>query len=301
MNPSLLLPPSTDHGSLPNLKFSFSQGHNRIEDGGWAREVTRRELPAAESLAGVNMRLGPGVIRELHWHKESEWAYVTKGVARITTIDTEGRVFIDDVKAGGIWLFPPGIPHSIQGVDPDVGTEFILVFNDGDFSEYQTLLITEWFAHTPKDVLAKNFGVSEDVFKNIPKSEKYIFRQPLPADIETVRKQLPHNPVKSPYAFHSDEHEWTENPGGKSLIVDDRNFPVTTMASLLMDIEPGALRELHWHPDADEWLYVLEGHGRFTVFDATSTARTFDLSPGDVAFVPKVLGHYIEAIPEPLR
>jgi oxalate decarboxylase len=25
------------------------------------------------------MRLEPGVIRELHWHKEAEWAYVLSG------------------------------------------------------------------------------------------------------------------------------------------------------------------------------------------------------------------------------
>lgn len=144
--------------------------------------------------------------------------------------------------------------------------------------------------------------MSEEVFKNIPKAEKYIFRQPVPAPLEEVRKQLPQNPVPSPYTFHSDQHVWTENPGGKSLVIDDRNFPVTTMAALLMDINPGGLRELHWHPDADEWLYVLEGQGRCTVFDATSTARTFDIRPGDVAFIPKVLGHYIESTGDtPLR
>jgi hypothetical protein len=79
-NPDLLTSPDTDYGSIPNLKFSFSLAHNRLLEGGWAREVTIRELPAAISMAGVNMRLGPGVVRELHWHKEAEWAYILKGM-----------------------------------------------------------------------------------------------------------------------------------------------------------------------------------------------------------------------------
>jgi len=188
-NPDLLAPPETDHGLLPNLKFSFSQAHNRLEEGGWAREVTVRELPVSTSMAGVNMRLGPGVVRELHWHKEAEWGYVTEGRVRVTVVDVDRSVFVDDLQAGDVWLFPAGIPHSIQGLEE--GCEFLLIFDDGDFSEDQTLLITEWFAHTPREVLAKNFGVPEACFANIPKSQKYIFPLPAPGPLNEVLSQLP--------------------------------------------------------------------------------------------------------------
>lgn len=78
-NPDMLRPPSTDHGTLPNMKWSFADSHTRIEEGGWARQTTVRELPTSIELAGVNMRLDEGAIRELHWHKEAEWAYVLEG------------------------------------------------------------------------------------------------------------------------------------------------------------------------------------------------------------------------------
>jgi len=52
------------------------------------------------------MRLGPGVIRELHWHKEAEWAYVLAGQVRVTALDTEGGSFIDDLEEGDLWYFP---------------------------------------------------------------------------------------------------------------------------------------------------------------------------------------------------
>src|SRR5579863_3292872 len=66
-----------------------------------------------------------------------------------------------------LWNFPSGIPHSIQGLEPD-GTEFLLVFDDGAFSEFDTFLVTQWMAHTPVDVLAKNFQVSASAFQPIP-------------------------------------------------------------------------------------------------------------------------------------
>jgi oxalate decarboxylase len=268
--------------------------HNRLEDGGWAREVTVRELPIAKSMAGVDMRLDSGVVRELHWHKEAEWAYILQGNVRLTVVDEDRAVTVDDLKPGDVWLVPAGIPHSIQGLEG--GCEFLLVFDDGNFSENETLLITEFMAHTPPSVLAKNFGIGVEHFANIPKSEKYIFRLPVPEPLETVRKQLPDHPPRLAYTWHASEHPATVYPGGSVKTIDVTNFPETTLSALIMEIEPGAMRELHWHPDADEWQYYLEGEARMTVFDATSKARTFNYTSGDVGFVPRTMGHYIENI-----
>src|SRR5271163_239942 len=180
-NPDLLASPYTDSGTIPNLKFSFATARNRLLEGGWAREVTTRELPVATTLAGVNMRLKPGGIREMHWHKEAEWAYMLAGRARITAVDEQGRTFIDDVGVGDLWNFPSVIPHSIQGLED--GCEFLLVFDDGNFSENETFLITDLFTHIPREVLAKNFGVAETAFAHLPadiEHERYIFPGEVP-------------------------------------------------------------------------------------------------------------------------
>ena len=73
---------------------------------------------------------------------------------------------IDGVGLGDLWNFPAVIAHSIQGLAD--GCEFLLVFDNGSFSENETFLITDLFAHTQREVLAKNFGVAEGAFANIP-------------------------------------------------------------------------------------------------------------------------------------
>ncbi|WP_273729419.1 cupin domain-containing protein [Brucella gallinifaecis] len=291
-NPDILLPPETDHGGIPNLKFPFAMAHNRLEDGGWAREVTQRELGSMKELAIVNMRLPAGVVREMHWHKEAEWAYVLKGKVRFYLVDDKRQTLVEDLEPGDLWLAPAGFPHAIQGLEE--GTEFVLVFNDGNFSENQTLLVTELFAHTPREVLAKNFGVPESAFDGIPSEEKYIFRQPVPPSLEEVRRDLGAVSFTDKYVFRASKQQKNHFEGGATQVVDSGNFPVTNLAALFIDLEPGGMREIHWHPDADEIQYYISGQARMTVFDAVNNARTFDFVAGDVGYVPKTLAHYIE-------
>jgi oxalate decarboxylase len=254
-NPALLASPSTDAGTIPNLKFSFAAARNRLLTGGWAREITERELPVATTLAGVNMRLKPGGIRELHWHKKAEWAYMLADRARITAVDQEGRNFIEDVGAGDLWNFPAGIPHSIQGLEE--GCEFLLVFDNGSFSENETFLISDWFAHTPRDVLAQNFGVDESAFRDIPldfEQSRYIFDGALPPDLVADAVPSPAGIVPTSFTHRLLEQEPIKAAGGQARIVDSSNFPAaTTIAAALVEVDPGGMRELHWHPNTDEW------------------------------------------------
>jgi oxalate decarboxylase len=293
-NPDMLVPPATDHGSLPNLRFSFSDAHMRLETGGWTRQVTQRELAVATSIAGVNMRLNAGGVREMHWHKASEWAYVLYGTARITAMDANGRYFVDDVAAGDLWFFPSGVPHSIQGLGPD-GCEFLLVFDDGSFDEDNTFMIADWFKHTPNEVLGKNFGVPASLFDHTPgESQRYIFPAPLPGPLSSDNI-AGGAPVPRSFSSRLMAQEPIRTAGGTVRISDSTVFPVnTTTAAALVEVNPGGLRELHWHPNGDEWLYVIEGQARMGVFAGQGQARTFDLQAGDVGYIPVAMGHYLE-------
>ncbi len=72
-------PPPTDAGGVQTFKYPFSIAHKRLHQGGWPREVTVRELAVSTTMAGVDMRLTAGGVRELHWHTAAEWAYMLYG------------------------------------------------------------------------------------------------------------------------------------------------------------------------------------------------------------------------------
>ena len=298
LNKDSVMPPPSDHGSVQEFWHSFSLSHRRVQQGGWARQVNEVDFPISKSVASVNMHLDAGGVRELHWHDAAEWALMLTGAARLTAIDYEGRPFIKDIKAGDLWYFPAGLPHSIQGLGPD-GCEFLLVFDQGKFSEEGTTLLTDWLIHTPREVVAKNFGTATDKlepFSQIPPSGRYIFSAPVPPALSQDQASVGGSNSKLDLTFAMmDLAPTKQDANGVIRIVDSSKFKVSkTIAMAHVTVKPGAMRELHWHPNAAEWQYYIKGSGRMTVFANHSDARTMDFKEGDVGYIPVTLPHYIE-------
>jgi oxalate decarboxylase len=296
--PAFLDPPSTDVNGMPQYWASFNLAPKRIQNGGWARQITQDDFKISTTIAGVNMRLGPGGVRELHWHQQAEWAVMTFGNCRVTILDTMGRPQVADVKQGDLWYFPAGYPHSLQGLEPD-GCEFVIAFDNGDSSEFNTLLVTDWIAHTPPEVLAKNFGQPIEAFKNIPLHNRWIYQSKSAApSLPTVEAEMAAVAGKppNPFVFRlGDMQPNRETKSGSVRIADSTNFLVSkTIAASQVTIKPGGMREMHWHPNADEWLYILKGTGRATVFNTGPAAVTTNFHAGDIGYVKKALGHYLE-------
>lgn len=296
LNPNTATPPPTDHGDVVPLWYSFDLVKKRVQEGGWTHEVTERVLPSSKDVAGVNMRLTAGSFREMHWHTADEWAYVLYGSARVTVMTPEGKMFIGDVHEGDLWIFPAGHPHSIQGLGPD-GTEFLLVFPQGDFSEDGTMLLSAWMAHTPPEVLAKNTGLPMSAINAFPTEPLYIFPSNIPPSLDTDKEDIGlANLADGRYTFRLKSMAPTKSSkGGDVRIVDSTNFPLSThIAAALVTIKPGGMRELHWHPHASEWQFWIAGKGRMTVFFPFDNARTMDFNANDVGYVPSNAPHYIE-------
>ncbi|KAG6861387.1 hypothetical protein C0995_000793 [Termitomyces sp. Mi166 len=309
-NADLLAPPTTDHGQVENLKWPFSLSHIRLSDGGWSREQNSIEL---------------------HWHKTAEWAYVLKGEVRISTMTPEGYIFVGDVSEGDLWYFPAGNPHSIQAKNTThEGAEFLLIFDSGTFSEDATFLLTDWLAHVPKNVLAKNFGVTDlTAFDHIPEKELYIFPY-LPEHVKpwriaasppedpTADMVIPNN-TPNPYVFPLSKVKPTKTPRGSVKLVDSRTFKVAEKISAVEVVvevggmsDPGHLRSLivasngtrmdllpvgQLNGKTDSYLTLSprsSGEARVTVFASEANAHTFNFQAGDVGYIPPTFGHYIE-------
>ena len=288
--------PALTGEELPTFKFALEKSAGKVIGQSSAKEATVKQLPISKGIAGVSMRLGPGAMRELHWHATAaEWAFVVEGRVRTTIIDPRGAAETNDFDPGDVWYFPRGHGHMLQclGAEP---CHFILMFDNGYFSEFGTFSITDWIAHAPRPLLAKNFGLPEATFDAFPKHEVYFAKGAIPPE----RPAVPLQGLKLPPETHR-YRLLAQVPavfaGGREWRVDASRFPIsTTMTGVVLDLEPGSLRELHWHPNADEWQYVIDGRLALTLFGSHGRFRVETLEKGDVGYVPQGYGHSIENV-----
>jgi oxalate decarboxylase len=281
---------------LPTFKFELEKSKGKVIKGSSGKEATVTQLPISKGIAGVSMVLEPGAMRELHWHATAaEWAYVLEGRVRTTVIAPDGSFETDDFEPGDIWYFPRGHAHMLQclGNEP---THFILIFDNGYFSEFGTFSLTDWLGHAPAELLSKNLGMPESAFHGIPKEEVYFAYGPIPPDEQPAPLQEKlHSPPKTHKYRMLAQEPHSQYKGGREWRIGADKFPISeTVTGVLLELEPGGLRELHWHPTSDEWQYVIDGQIDVSLFGSHGRYRTETLSSGDVGYIPQGYGHSIE-------
>ncbi|ELU37101.1 putative oxalate decarboxylase [Rhizoctonia solani AG-1 IA] len=267
-NPDFLASPGTDNGAV---------GHSACPTTVFRMVVGRviHAMPIATTMAGVNMRLKAGGIRELHWHITAEWAYVLAGSCRVSVTNADGQNYD---YPGDLWYFPAGIPHVLQGLnDVADGCDLIdhaQVFDDGEFSEDSTFSVTDWMAHVPKEVLSKNFKVNASAFDHIPDRQLWMLPSAVPTGSAADKAvKSPQGVSTLPYTFAASKANSTKVQGGTVKVVDSRTFEISkTIAMAEVSVEVGGIRELH------------------------ANARTFNYQAGDIGYVPPSFGHYVENI-----
>ncbi|MGI9255152.1 MAG: cupin domain-containing protein, partial [Thermomicrobiales bacterium] len=277
------------------FRYPLAAQTGKVTDAGWGKQVNAQQLPISTGIAGVLMELQPGAIRELHWHANAaEWGYVIDGQLRVTLFDPEQRISIAELATGDVYYFPRGYAHAIQNSGATPAT-FILLFDNGEFSEYATFSLTDWLAHTPRPILAETLQVDETALAGLPTGEVYIIPGPIPPPLDEDRPLTPQKIAANSCAYAFSQQPVERYPGGTLKIVGQEQFPLsTTITGAVLTIDPGAFREPHWHPDAAEWIYVLQGSLRLTIFASQGHVRSEEFGVGDVGYVPEGLGHFLE-------
>jgi len=305
--------PEEAKASLKNLKFTPAPAKKQeeLEDfvydiengstgynssGGTAKEATVEEFPVSQSIAGVSMHLNPGSFREMHWHSiAAEWAYILDGKVRTTVITPDGTTSTDDFEKGDIWFFPKGHGHMLQCLG-DKPCHFLLGFDNGHFSEFGTFSITDWISNVSPEIMSRNTGLPAKFFAGLPKKELYIGTGKIATEgrPQNINPAIPFS--NSMHKFNMEKNGvYQQFKGGSVKLVSSLEFPIqNTITSMRMNIEPGAIRELHWHPNADEWQYVMSGQGNLSIFGSHGRVKTMPYSKGMVGFIKQGYGHYIE-------
>jgi oxalate decarboxylase len=282
---------------LLNFKYDIEKQTHWVGPGGSANEATASEFPVSQSIAGVSMRLEPGAIRELHWHAlAAEWAYMLEGRCRTTVITPSGTAETADFEVGDTWYFPRGHGHALQCLGPGP-CHFLLGFDNGHFSEFGTFSITDWIANTPPEILSRNLNLPASAFANFPKKELYIGPGKVPPQTIEAYLNKDIEPGQMSHKYRLDAQPAHVFPGGTEHIVSSKEFPIqTSLTAVKMTLQPGALREMHWHPHADEWQYYIKGRSRIRIFGSHGRVKTEEFAPGQVAFIQQGYGHYVEQI-----
>jgi len=263
------------NATLPSFRYHLEQQPAHTSCGGLVRGSSVQQFPVSQGIAGASMRLQPGCLRELHWHTTAaELGYVVSGSCR-TTVLSPGGAATDTFGPGDIWYFPRGWGPSIQGTGPGE-CHFILIFDNGAFAEDHTLSISDWLAHTSPAVVSQSLGLGMEWTATLPKGETYFAEGAVP-----------------------DHSSARATPRAKPTLLTTHRYPLGAQQPRRV---PGggaqwtataAMRELHWHPHADEWQYYLEGAAEMAVYLGMGHAVTEQFVAGDIGYVPMGAGHYI--------
>ncbi|MDQ0456097.1 cupin domain-containing protein [Rhizobium paknamense] len=285
-----------DVAEMPDFRFSLDGNAPKVTSGGWAKEATVHQFPISKGIAGVHMYLNPGASRELHWHAiAAEWAFVIEGECQTVVLEPSGASEINNFKPGDLWYFKRGHGHAIQCIG-DKPCHFILSFDNGAFSEHGTFSITDWVDLTPKDMLAKEFGVPKDIFDAFPKGEVYIQQGPILKAADATEAPWPKESTHK-FRLLADNRAVRDFDGGSFRLATVDEFPASsTMSGGLMVLKPGEMRRLHWNVNANEWHYYLRGKGQVAMFGSGGRGKVAEFKPGDVAYIPMGFGHAIRNV-----
>ena len=297
--PSAKYLPTIPRKSGEPLKFTaaLDKGPIKATSGGWARDTTTRQLPIATDIAGAHLFINPGGAREMHWHNSAEWAFVLGGHCQITAVDPAGEVEVANLAPGDLWYFPRSHGHAIQ----TLGTEpchAVLAFDDGLYGEHGTFGISDWMSRFDVTELAQAYGVEQAWLADIPKGETYIMQGPvIPRDGTEARAERPLDRARSHRFPLLAQKPRESSAGGTIHIASAREFPMaTTMTTLLLKLKPGAMHQPHWHANASEWHYVMQGRAKITLFGTDKLMASAELGPGDSAYIPRGCGHSVKNV-----
>lgn len=298
-------PTSNDPDVVPNtpgynFHFALSEKPFSVyENAGQLRTLDPADI-SSDTMGFAYLDIFPGGIRELHWHPFStEWGFITEGECRFTLMDNDGNYENGIAKKGDIWNFPKSFGHSIQATHPIDGCKMALFFSAPYVPTVNDISLSEMMTAFPRDVLEENLGAPADVIATFYQEMVSLSPGPFPPPpFPESQSPLTVDPI-----FNIQNGNCVDSgDGGYLLMVTDNNFPGTTeISGGFMHLAEGGLRDIHWHPNANEMHYVLNGTLKVGLYSIEGVRNTYTLNAGDLGFIPQGMAHYLEAVDGPVE
>lgn len=280
----------------PHLFHLNSTPPQNVYPKGSRIDVNQSLFPALKNMALSLLTLNPEGFREPHWHPNAhELSYCLEGKA-IMTIFSPGAghdSFI--IEPGCLAFVPMGYLHHIQNIGKET-VKMLICFSHADPED---LNLSSAVGSMPPHALAATFNLESPFFKNLKASINPVF---IAESDQTTETSFPlswqvNRFKKNIEAFFPQ----IQSPGGTVKLSNQSLMPtLEDLAMYSLRLEVKGVREPHWHPNTHELNYLIQGKARIILLSPQGEVDDFEMSAGDMSFLPKGYFHYIENIGEDL-
>lgn len=251
--------------------------------------VTKSNFPALQGMSLYKLILHPKAIREPHWHANAdELGYCLKGKVLISLYGNKNTQAEFLVNEGEAFLIPSGALHYIENVG-EATSEIIIQFSNEEPEDFALSSTMGMFSDS---VLGNTWNVSAQLFHSFKRSTQEV----LIVMGEGSRKIPKEAHYPSIYRYDlKGSSPLLANEGGSAKVARGDVWPILTKQALYSLALTGAgMREPHWHPETAEMGYVEKGKGRMSILSPSGQVDTYEMSEGDLYFIPKAYPHHIE-------
>ena len=258
-------------------------------EGGTRVDVTAEQFPILDGMALATLSLEAGAAREPHWHPNAaELTYCAEGSARVTIVEPGGEPVVFGIEKGDLFFVPTGFLHGIESTE-ETESRFLVCFSH---ERPEDLNLSTSLTSMSGPVLDASFGVPRGSFDLIePASEPTFITGP---GTKAERPAL----TASPYRYQLESLEpQVRNDGGSIRFARGDDYPILDgLAMYSLWFNRLGVREPHWHPNCAEFNYLLNGRVKLTIVSPGGDVETFELSAGEVSYIPAAYFHHIESL-----
>ncbi|MBA3815154.1 MAG: cupin domain-containing protein [Parachlamydiaceae bacterium] len=253
-------------------------------------DINQKVFSKLSGMAISYLTLKARGMREPHWHPNAnELGYCLEGRALMTIFSPGAAHDTFIIEPGTLSFVPKGYLHHLQNLG-NTPLKMLLCFNH---EMPEDLNLSSTLEMIPPSALGSTFSLDPEFFKKLQPSLKPVFISKFTQDV-SLEPAWQNNRFKMNLKGIQPQ---IKNKGGSVSLNNQSLMPTLeglTMYSL--ELEPKGVREPHWHPNAHELNYLINGRARIALLSPGEKIDSFEMEAGDISFLPKGYYHYIENI-----